>query len=646
MSQATPSTSRPLAPPERLGARSRVPSFEDYQRVYADSLENSASYWSKQAEALHWFAPPQKVCEADMHRAEFKWFVGGKTSASYNCVTRHALATPDKVAIIWAKDEAGEYERITFSQLEDKVSQCANLLRSLGVSRHDRVCMYLPMIPELAYMMLACSRIGATHSVVFAGFSAPALRDRIVDAGATVLITANEGLRGGKTIPLKQTADQALEGETPIQRVVVIARTQTPYPRQTRDVDYHEVIDSFETVAATEWMDAEDPLFILYTSGSTGAPKGLVHSTGGYLCYAASTHANVFDIQDDDIYCCAADIGWITGHSYIVYGPLCNGTTTVLFESTPLYPDPSRYWRMVEELKITQFYTSPTALRAIAQKGADPVKAHNRSSLRILGSVGEPINPEIWRWYHEVVGDQRCALVDTWWQTETGGIMISPLPSATPTKPGSATFPQFGIDVCLVNDEGEVLEGPSQQGNLCVRAPWPGQARTIYGDHKRYVSTYFTRFPGKYFTGDGAYRDEDGYYWVTGRVDDVLNVSGHRLGTAEIESALVAHPEVAEAAIVGIPHEIKGTAIVAFVGSFSQADSALQDALKTRVRAEISPIATPDHIHLVPGLPKTRSGKIMRRILRKIAQGQFDDLGDLSTLADPQVVQEIIDRLR
>ena len=504
------------------------------------------------------------------------------------------------------------------------------------------------MIPELAFAMLACARIGAVHSVVFAGFSADSLRDRILDAGCKVVITANEGLRGGKKIPLKHTVDQAIDGLGMVTTVFVARRTDKDVPMTPgRDLWLAEEMERQRSTCPDEWMAAEEPLFILYTSGSTGKPKGVLHTTGGYLVYASLTHELVFDYHPDDVYCCAADIGWITGHSYIVYGPLANGATTVMFESTPVYPDAGRYWRMVDDLGITIFYTAPTAIRAIAREGDEPVKRYSRQSLRVLGTVGEPINPEVWEWYHDVVGDGRCAVVDTWWQTETGGILITPLPGATPLKPGSATFPFFGVEPVLMDDDGKELVGNGVSGNLCLRRPWPGLARTLYGDHRRFKDTYFSRFPGLYFTGDGCRRDEDGYYWITGRVDDVLNVCGHRLGTAEVESALVEHDAVAEAAVVGFPHDIKGTGIFAYVDivpEFRSWDAEeLVGALKEKVRESIGPIAAPDRIQIVRGLPKTRSGKIMRRILRKIAEGQYEDLGDVTTLADPSVVETLVE---
>ncbi len=633
---------------DTISKEARIGSLEQYHEIYQQSLDDPAAFWQDQAERLTWFQQGMNIMDTDYDGVHLSWFQNWKLNAAYNCVDRHAEIQPDKTAIIWAKDEAGEYEHISYRELQRHVSQMANVLKAQGVGKGDRVCIYLPMIPELAYSVLACARIGAIHSVVFAGFSADSLRDRIVDATCKVLITANEGVRGGKRIALKAISDEAVEGLDCIERVLVAKRTDAEVPmHEGRDLWLHEELPRQRTVCPVEWMDAEDPLFILYTSGSTGKPKGLVHTTGGYLLYASMTHEHIFDLKPDDVYMCAADVGWITGHSYILYGPLANGTTTVMFESTPVYPDAGRYWQVVDDLKVNIFYTAPTAIRAIARHGDDVVEKYSRESLRVLGTVGEPINPEVWEWYHDVVGSKRCAVVDTWWQTETGGILISPLPGATPCKPGSATLPFFGVKPVLVDDEGNELEGNGVSGNLCLKQPWPGQSRTIWGDHERFRQTYFSMFPGLYFTGDGCRRDEDGYYWITGRVDDVLNVSGHRLGTAEIESALVAHPSIAEAAVVGYPHDIKGTAIFAYVQVNQSAQdgdtNALMDELKQSVRKAIGPIATPEALQFVSGLPKTRSGKIMRRILRKIASSEYSELGDVTTLADPAVVDSLIE---
>jgi acetyl-CoA synthetase len=633
---------------DRIATRAKISSMHEYRRQYERSLADPASFWMEQARRLTWLHEPHQAFDVDTEEVDAAWYSGGRLNASENCVDRHVATQPDKTAIIWAGDEPGVYKHITYRKLKHEVARVANVLKAHGVRRGDRVCTYMPMVPELAFTMLACARIGAVHSVVFAGFSAEAVRERILDAGARVVVTANEGRRGGKTLALKATVDRAIDGISSVDKVLVVRRTETDVPMKPgRDLWLREEMDRQRSTCPAEWMSAEDPLFILYTSGSTGKPKGVLHTTGGYLVHASLTHEYVFDVRPDDVYFCAADIGWITGHSYIVYGPLCNGATTVMFESTPTYPDASRYWQVVDDLGVNSFYTAPTAIRAIARYGSEPVQAHRRDTLRVLGTVGEPINPEVWQWYHDVVGDGRCAVVDTWWQTETGGIMITPLPGATPPKPGSATLPFFGVKPVLVDDDGQRLDDGPAKGNLCLEGSWPGQARTIFGDHQRYKDTYFSRFSGLYFTGDGCRRDEDGYYWITGRVDDVLNVSGHRLGTAEIESALVAHDAVSEAAVVGFPHEIKGTGIYAFVhlaDSFEGWPPAqLAGALKEHVREAIGGLATPDRVQVVGGLPKTRSGKIMRRLLRQVAAGVYDDLGDISTLAEPGVMEFIVE---
>jgi acetyl-CoA synthetase len=620
----------------------------DYQRMYAESVEDPERFWGDIGRRIDWIKEFSRVkdtsfAEDDCH---IRWFYDGKLNVSSNCLDRHLATRGDKTAIIWEGDDPAVAQHITYRELYERVCQCANVLKSLGIEKGDRVTIYLPMIPELAIAMLACARIGAIHSVVFAGFSAEALGGRIANCDSALVITADEGVRGGKRIPLKQNVDGALsiKGTQCVKHVLVVRRTGTPVPMYSpRDRWYEDAVAAQSKACPPAVMDAEDPLFILYTSGSTGQPKGVLHTTGGYLVYAAFTHQLVFDLHEEDIYWATADIGWVTGHSYIVYGPLANGATTVMFEGIPNYPDTGRFWQVVDKHKITILYSSPTAIRSLMRDGEKPVKAWSRESLRLLGSVGEPINPEAWEWYHRVVGDGRCPIVDTWWQTETGGILITALPGAIDLKPGSATLPFFGVQPAIVDNEGHVQSGACE-GNLVLLDSWPGQMRTVYGDHQRFVDTYFKTFPGTYFTGDGARRDADGYYWITGRVDDVINVAGHRLGTAEIESALVAHPHVAEAAVVGFPHEIKGQGIYVYVTLISGVEPSerLRAELRSWVRQEIGPIATPDAIQWAPGLPKTRSGKIMRRILRKIAADEHGQLGDISTLADPSVVEELI----
>lgn len=633
-------------PVQQSFAESAHADKETYEAMYKQSVENPDEFWAEQAEkTLDWFKPWDTVQEWDYHKAEISWFKGAKLNVSYNCLDRHLEKRGDQAAIIWEGDDPNEDKTITYRELHEEVCRFANALKGIGVKKGDRVCIYMPMIPEAAVAMLACTRIGAMHSIVFGGFSPDALADRIENADCSVVITADQGLRGGRKVPLKSNADIACEKTSNVKRMVVVKRGGEDVEwTDGRDLWYHELVEAASADCPVEEMDAEDPLFILYTSGSTGKPKGVLHTSGGYLLHAAMTHKYIFDYKDGDIYWCTADVGWVTGHSYIVYGPLANGATTMMFEGIPTYPSVNRFWEIIDKHKVNIFYTAPTAIRALMAHGDDPVKSTSRESLKLLGTVGEPINPEAWEWYYDVVGDKRCPIVDTWWQTETGGVLITPLPGATDLKPGSATKPFFGVVPALVDEQGNILEGAAE-GNLVITRPWPGQMRTVYGDHKRFHETYFAMYPGYYFTGDGARRDEDGDYWITGRVDDVLNVSGHRLGTAEIESALVLHEKVAEAAVVGYPHDIKGQGIYAYVtlNIGVEESEELRAELVKHVRGEIGPIATPDLIQWAPGLPKTRSGKIMRRILRKIAENDVSNLGDTSTLADPGVVDGLVE---
>ena len=619
---------------------------DKYQEMYKRSIDKSDIFWEEQAEEfLTWFSKWDKVQQWDYNDININWFTNAKLNVSYNCLDRHLEKHGDRVAIIWEGDEPDIDKHITYRELHAEVCKFANVLKSRGAKKGDCISIYMPMIPEAAVAMLACTRIGAIHSVVFGGFSPEALKDRILDSDCKFVITADEGIRGGRTVPLKENVDAALNKCPNVHTVIVVKRTGKDIIwSEGRDVWYQDAMENVSIDCPAVEMDAEDPLFILYTSGSTGKPKGVLHTTAGYLLYTAITHKYVFDYHENDIYWCTADVGWVTGHSYIVYGPLCNGATTLMFEGVPTYPDASRFWQVVDKHKVKTFYTAPTAIRALMCKGDEFVKKTNRKSLRILGTVGEPINPEAWEWYYHVVGDSRCSIVDTWWQTETGGHLITPLPGATNLKPGSATLPFFGIEPCLMDDQGKEIQGAGE-GSLCFKRPWPGQMRTVFGDHKRFKSTYFQTYPGMYFSGDGARRDEDGYYWITGRIDDVINVSGHRMGTAEIESALVLHNNVAESAVVGYPHEIKGQGIYAYVtlnDGVTPSDKLKQELVK-QVRGEIGPFASPDIIQWASGLPKTRSGKIMRRILRKIAINEIDNLGDTSTLAEPEVVNNLIE---
>ena len=620
---------------------------DDYSSLYKESIDNGDEFWSKQGDRLSWFKKYNEIknVKYSSNEVNIKWYEDGKLNVSYNCVDRHAKNDPNKVAIIWEGDDPEDTKKITYKELLINVSKAANVLKKIGVQKGDRVTIYLTMIPELAYIMLACSRIGAIHSIIFGGFSAESISGRIQDCGSKYIITADEGVRGGKKIPLKLTTDKALESCPDVEKCLIIKRTNKKIElKKGRDFYYNELVKDVSDHCEPEVLNSEDPLFILYTSGSTGKPKGVMHTSGGYLVYASMTHEYIFNYKPGDIYWCTADIGWITGHSYIIYGPLSNGATTLMFEGVPNYPDFSRFWQIVDKHQVNIFYTAPTAIRALMREGDEYVNKTDRSSLKLLGSVGEPINPEAWKWYFEVPGKSNCPIVDTWWQTETGGIMISPQTGAMELKPGSASKPFFGIEPCIVNKDGKELEGECE-GMLCMKRSWPGQMRTVYGDHERFINTYFSQFDGKYFTGDGCKRDKDGYYWITGRVDDVIIVSGHNLGTAEIESAFVSHKDVSEAAVVGYPHEIKGNGLYCYVSlkvGVNESDELVNDLKKT-IREKIGPIASPDFIHITSGLPKTRSGKIMRRILRKIACNDFENLGDTSTLADPSVVNDLIE---
>jgi acetyl-CoA synthetase len=636
---------RSVIPLSALSAMGKIDEAE-YFRRYQESIADPNGFWGREGKRLDWIKPYTKVMNASFDGdVAIKWYEDGTLNASYNCIDRHLPTKADQTAILWEGDDPGEDRKVTYRELHEGVCRLANVLKSRGVKKGDRVTIYMPMIPEAAFAMLACARIGAVHSVVFGGFSPDSLAGRIEDCRSTVLITADEGLRGNREVPLKKNADAAMAScPVKVETCIVVRRTGGAVDWvQGRDIWYHEACAAVPADCPPAEMSAEDPLFILYTSGSTGKPKGVLHTTGGYCVYTSMTHEYVFDYRPGEIYWCTADVGWVTGHSYIVYGPLSNGATTLMFEGVPNYPDPSRFWQVCDKHKVNIFYTAPTAIRALMREGEDFVRKTSRKSLRLLGSVGEPINPEAWLWYYDNVGDERCPIVDTWWQTETGGILITPLPGATPLKPGSATRPFFGIEPVIVDGEGNRLEG-AIEGNLCLARSWPGQMRTVFGDHKRFVETYFSTFKGLYFTGDGARRDTDGFYWITGRVDDVINVAGHRLGTAEIESALVAHPKVAEAAVVGYPHDIKGQGIYAYVTLMvdEEPNEELRKELVQWVRKEISAIAAPDLLQWAPGLPKTRSGKIMRRILRKIAADEHDQLGDISTLADPAVVDDLV----
>ena len=638
---------QPIFQPSDALAKHAHIDADGYQALYAESIADPDAFWAKHGKRIDWIKPYSQISDVsyDAKDLHIKWFADGSLNAAANCLDRHLAERGDQTAIIWEGDEPDQQRHISYRELHEDVCKFANVLKANGAKKGDRITVYMPMIPEAAIAMLACVRIGAVHSVVFGGFSPDALAGRIQDCESNMVITADEGVRGGRPIPLKSNTDAALKSCPDCTTVIVVKRTGGAIDWvEGRDVWYEEAMRAASADCPAEEMNAEDPMFILYTSGSTGKPKGVLHTTGGYMVYASMTHQYVFDYHDGDIYWCTADVGWITGHSYIIYGPLANGAITLMFEGVPTYPDSSRFWRIVEKHRVNMFYTAPTAIRALMREGEAPVASCDKSSLRLLGSVGEPINPEAWMWYHKIVGEERCAIVDTWFQTETGGILITPLPGATPTKPGSATRPFFGIKPVLVDGDNNLLDGAAD-GNLCIDHSWPGQMRTVYGDHQRFIETYFTTFPGRYFTGDGARRDADGYYWITGRVDDVLNVSGHRMGTAEVESALVAHPKVAEAAVVGYPHDIKGQGIYAYVTLIAGVapDTALASELRQWTRTQIGPIATPDLLQWAPQLPKTRSGKIMRRILRKIAANEYDQLGDTSTLTDPAVVDDLVD---